>query len=67
MKHCRVSWMHVIENLHKVRSKLNGNFEYKVKKLNKLTEDLIENDNSFNAKRVEPHCHLFFNWLLLIC
>src|SRR6188508_1963022 len=40
----------VIENLHKVRSKLNGNFEYKVKKLNKLTEVLIEKDNG-NAKR----------------
>jgi hypothetical protein len=39
----------VIENLHKVRSKLNGNFEYKVKKLNKLTEVLIEKDNG-NAK-----------------
>jgi len=39
----------VIENLHKVRNKLNGNFEYKVKKLNKLTEVLIEKDNG-NAK-----------------
>ena len=39
----------VIENLHTVRSKLNGNFEYKVKKLNKLTEVLIEKDNG-NAK-----------------
>jgi len=41
----------VIENLHKVRSKLNGNFEYKVKKLNKITEILIEKDNGGNAKR----------------
>ena len=41
----------VIENLHKVRSKLNGNFEYKVKKLNKLTEVLIEKDNAGNARR----------------
>src|SRR6187401_22148 len=39
----------VIENLHKVRNKLNGNFEYKVKKLNKLTEVLIEKDNG-NAR-----------------
>lgn len=41
----------VIENLHKVRSKLNGNFEYKVRKLNKLTEVLIEKDNVGNARR----------------
>src|SRR5258707_12837277 len=30
----------VIENLHKVRNRLNGNFEYKVKKLNDLTKIL---------------------------
>lgn len=41
----------VIENLHKVRTKLNGNFEYKVKKLNKITQILIEKDNGGNAKR----------------
>jgi len=41
----------VIENLHTVRSKLNGNFEYKVKKLNKLTEVLIEKDITGNARR----------------
>ena len=40
----------VIENLHKVRSKLNGNFEYKVKKLNKITEILIEKESAGNAK-----------------
>ena len=40
----------VIENLHKVRSKLNGNFEYKVKRLNKITEVLIEKDNGGNGK-----------------
>src|SRR5688572_17840716 len=41
----------VIENLHTVRSKLNGNFEYKVKKLNKLTEVLIEKDIAGNERR----------------
>ena len=40
----------MIENLHKVRSKLNGNFEYKVKKLNKITEILIEKDTAGNAR-----------------
>jgi uncharacterized protein len=32
----------VIENLHKVRNKLNGNFDYKVKKLNDITKVLVE-------------------------
>ena len=36
----------VIDNLHKIRNKLNGNFEYKVKKLNKLTKILVEKDSS---------------------
>ncbi|MGN6291864.1 MAG: TSUP family transporter [Chitinophagaceae bacterium] len=36
----------VINNLHRVRNKLNGNFEYKVKKLNALTKVLVESDNS---------------------
>ena len=40
----------VIENLHKVRTKLNGNFEYKVRKLNKLTSILIEKENTGNGK-----------------
>lgn len=34
----------VLENMNKVRSKLNGNFEYKVKKLNALTKVLVENE-----------------------
>ncbi|MEJ8842996.1 TSUP family transporter [Lacibacter sp. H375] len=34
----------VIENLHHVRNKLNGNFEYKVKKLNSITKVLVEKD-----------------------
>lgn len=36
----------VINNLHKIRNKLNGNFEYKVKKLNKLTKILVENESA---------------------
>jgi siroheme synthase-like protein len=42
----------VIENLHKVRSTLNGNFEYKVKKLNALTKVLIEKENADKERRV---------------
>jgi uncharacterized protein len=41
----------VINNLHQVRNKLNGNFEYKVKKLNALTKILVENDASLSEKR----------------
>ncbi|HEX7846941.1 MAG TPA: TSUP family transporter, partial [Chitinophagaceae bacterium] len=41
----------VIENLHKVRSKLNGNFDYKVKKLNSLTKVLVEKDNAEGEKK----------------
>lgn len=40
-----------IENIHKVRSKLNGNFAYKVKKLNALTKILVEKDNADKEKR----------------
>jgi siroheme synthase-like protein len=58
----------VIENLHKVRSKLNGNFEYKVKKLNKLTKTLVENDNNFNAlrwKKIATYSLLAFAFMLI--
>lgn len=41
----------VIENLHKVRNKLNGNFDYKVKKLNSITKILVEKDNATSEKR----------------
>ncbi len=41
----------VIENLHKVRNKLEGDFSYKVKKLNEITRVLSENDNVQNGKR----------------
>lgn len=41
----------VIENLNKVRNKLNGNFEYKVKRLNALTKVLVENENAVSERR----------------
>ncbi|MEI9808932.1 MAG: hypothetical protein WDO16_14275 [Bacteroidota bacterium] len=41
----------VIENLHHVRNKLNGNFEYKVKKLNSITKILVEKDNEASGRR----------------
>ncbi|RYF94817.1 MAG: bifunctional precorrin-2 dehydrogenase/sirohydrochlorin ferrochelatase, partial [Chitinophagaceae bacterium] len=41
----------VINNLHHVRNKLNGNFDYKVKKLNALTKILVEGDSSASERR----------------
>jgi siroheme synthase-like protein len=41
----------VIENLHKVRNKLNGNFEHKVKRLNDITRVLVEKENGDSGKR----------------
>ena len=40
-----------IENINQVRNKLNGNFEYKVKKLNALTRVLVEKDNFEKERR----------------
>ena len=58
----------VIENLHKVRNKLNGNFDYKVKKLNKITKVLVEDDSSLNAKRwkkIATYSLLAFAFMLI--
>ncbi len=41
----------VINNLHVVRNRLNGNFEYKVKRLNELTKILVERDTVEKERR----------------
>jgi len=41
----------MINNLHAVRNKLNGNFEYKVKRLNEITRILVEKDNLERERR----------------
>jgi uncharacterized protein len=41
----------LINNLHKVRGKLNGNFDYKVKKLNALTKILVDKDSTVGERR----------------
>lgn len=41
----------VLNNLHKIRNKLNGNFDEKVKVLNNITKVLVENDAVKNEKR----------------
>lgn len=40
-----------IENVNILRNRLNGNFAYKVKKLNALTKSLIENESIEKEKR----------------
>lgn len=41
----------LIENLNKVRNKLNGNFEYKVKKLNAITQALVDKGSVDKERR----------------
>ncbi len=41
----------LINNLHKVRGKLNGNFDYKVKKLNALTKILVDKESTLGERR----------------
>lgn len=41
----------VLNNLHKIRNKLNGNFDEKVKALNNITKVLVENDAVKNEKK----------------
>ena len=36
----------VIQNLNQIRNKLNGNFAYKVKRLNSITRSLVDDNNS---------------------
>jgi siroheme synthase-like protein len=56
----------VIENLHEVRSKLNGSFEYKVKKLNSITKVLVE-DNGKNSRwrKIATYSLLAFAFMLI--
>lgn len=41
----------VLDNMNIIRNKLNGNFEYKVKKLNALTRVLVQKNNGEKEKR----------------
>lgn len=59
----------MVENLHKVRTKLNGNFEYKVKKLNALTKVLVESDSVESTekkwKRIATYSLFAFAFMLV--
>ncbi len=56
----------VIENLHEIRNKLNGNFEYKVKKLNALTKVLVD-ETEYNSrwKKIATYSLLAFAFMLI--
>ncbi|HUC80125.1 MAG TPA: TSUP family transporter [Flavisolibacter sp.] len=41
----------VVENMHRIRAKLNGNFSAKVKKLDAITSVLVEEDNIEKEKK----------------
>jgi len=57
----------VIENLHQVRNKLNGNFEYKVKKLNAITKVLVEKDNTWTERKWKKVAtYLLFAFALML-
>lgn len=53
----------ILENIHVLRSKLNGNFQDKVERLNKLTQVLVEeDDNTLKVKRVRR----IASWSLIV-
>lgn len=56
----------VIENLHEVRNKLNGNFEYKVKKLNAITKVLVEDrEKATRWRKIATYSLLAFAFMLI--
>jgi siroheme synthase-like protein len=56
----------VIENLQKVRSKLNGNFDIKVKKLNAITKILVEEGDKNNRwKKIASYSLQAFAFMLI--
>jgi len=56
----------VIENLHEIRNKLNGNFEFKVKKLNAITKVLVD-ETEYNSrwKRIATYSLQAFAFMLI--
>ena len=58
----------IIEHLHQIRNKLNGNFHYKVKKLNELTKILVEDESSRRAvkwKKIASYSLIGFALMLI--
>jgi siroheme synthase-like protein len=58
----------VINNLHEIRNKLNGNFAEKVKKLNRITRGLVESDTvekNVNWKGIATYSVSIFALMLI--
>jgi siroheme synthase-like protein len=59
----------VIENLHKVRNSLNGDFEYKVKRMNEITKTLVQKNGNGERevrwRKVATYSLLAFAFMLI--
>lgn len=57
----------VADNLQVIRTRLNGNFAYKVKKLNSLTKSLVENETAEKEKwrKIATYILIGFGLMLL--
>lgn len=55
----------VLDNMQTIRNRLNGNFEYKVKKLNALTKVLAENGEKNRWKKIATYSLLAFALMLI--
>src|SRR5690606_3977731 len=53
----------LVNNLHTVRNKLNGDFAFKVKKLNEVTKRLVEKEKDNRWKKLAPYCLLSFAFM----
>lgn len=57
----------VADNLQIIRTKLNGNFAYKVRRLNQLTKSLVENDTAEKERwrKIATYILISFGFMLL--
>jgi siroheme synthase-like protein len=57
----------VADNLQVIRTRLNGNFAYKVKRLNQLTKSLVENENEEKERwrKIATYILVAFGFMLL--
>lgn len=55
----------VLDNMGKIRNSLNGDFEYKVKKLNDITKVLVENDKNNKWKKIATYSLMAFGFMLI--
>lgn len=56
----------VIENLHQVRNGLNGDFAYKVKKMNQITRMLVKNGNGEKQRWRRIATYSLFGFALML-